>query len=354
MLLRFWVRNFRNLEEQLVMVSPGVTVILGDNNQGKTNFLEAIYFAGCGRSISSEKIEDLKPYSGGEGRLALEISQGDSVTRIYRDMSDRRALSDGKVLSKASCSHLITPLYWSADIIRGFQESADCRRSVLDQMCVSMDLNFSKVLTAYSRVLTQRNAALKSKSSQLIELYTPPLVDLSAQILDKRIDALAIVFDKINRFLEPLFGDKLFDLVAIMKTKGIDISHYKDQLTAKLDQARDKEFALGYTSLGAHRDDFDVLFNNRSVIQFLSRGISRVLAILIQLSILELWGASSPIILIDDAFCEISGDLKKSLGDLIFSKYQSVYVTTDYADSNRFSQDGFFVMREGLLSHETH
>ncbi len=349
------MRNFRNLSEQIIDFKPGVTVIVGDNNQGKTNLLEAVYCSAAGRPIQGERFSDLVNYHADSGVFAMEIgiTNGGRI-RIYRDFDRagvKRPVLDGKGLSQKDISGHIDVVYWSAEIIRSFQESADYRRDLLDEICKKSNLAYEKLIRSYARVLSQRNAALKSGSAVLVELYTPTLIELSLKITDLRRSVLSEVFDTVNHYVPLLPLDGVGELEPILAIKRIDSNKYIKSMADVLMECSAKEYALGYTTVGAHRDDFDVLVGNRSVIQFFSRGVCRVLAVLINLSALELWGGGRTLILVDDAFCEISDGLKSALGNLVFSKFQSVYVSTDLADCGRFGDGGHGVMTRGLLAY---
>lgn len=354
MLSRLWVRNFRNLAEQIIEFESGVTVIVGDNNQGKTNLLEAVFCAASGKSIVGERIADLVRHNADSGVFALEVIGDTGVPiRIYREF-DRRGtrapVSDGQRVSQRDVCNDIDVVYWSADIIRSFQESADYRRDLLDQISIKSDPTYEKLIRSYSRALSQRNAALKSGSAVLVGLYTPPFIELSLKVTEIRRTVLTRVFELVNQYLHDLPLDGISNIEPILRIKRLDITRYRESMADALNESSAREYALGYTTVGAHRDDFDVLVDNRSIIQFFSRGVCRVIAVLINLSSLELWRGNRTVILVDDAFCEIADGLKGALGKMVFSKFQSVYVSTDLTDCARFGSGRYGVIQRGLLT----
>lgn len=344
------MRNFRNLSEQVVYFDPKITVVVGDNNQGKTNLLEAIYCAVSGKAIRGEQFSDLLALGAESGALAVEINDmQDGELRVYREFdrtSSRKPTLSNEFISQKKVDGRIVPVYWSADIIRSFQESGDSRRDLLDQMSTTFVPNYEILKRRYSRLLNQRNAALKNRSESAVMLYTSPLIECSYQITVAREAALNAVFDRINLLLPELPELGFSKLSPELILKRVNRLEYLESMRSILVENFQKELILGYTITGAHRDDFDVKHEDRSVIQFFSRGIARSIAILIHLVVLE--GRKSPyLVLIDDAFCEIAEALKLSLQTAVISRFQTVYVTTDRGDSRRLGLDGHWIMLNG-------
>ena len=353
MLQRFWVRGIRNLAEQRIELSPTVTIVTGVNNQGKTNFLEGIYFSIAGKPIPGESVSDLCAFGENAGSIGIDWYSEGRQNRLYRTLgASLSAMLDGVSISQSTLSKKIRTEYWSADIIRSFQESADLRRGLLDLAGSRCDASYRQLLMKYNRILAQRNAALKSKSIRLVELYTQPLIEVSYQFVVMRQRVLSDIFGMVNQWIPFFFGDQIVPLEANLVLKHTHPSDYKGVLDRYFSEFRDKELALGYTTAGAHRDDFDVLSGSKSVIRFMSRGINRIVSILVHMSILEKESASGipVVLLLDDVFVEIAEELRDRLCAFVFSKYQCVYATTEFPRAFDDNDLKIYTISRGILS----
>jgi DNA replication and repair protein RecF len=364
MLRKIWVSGFRNLEEQLVdLEGRRSTIVYGENNQGKTNFLESIYFLGSGHSPVENKIENLVCFEQKEAVLGLEFETKSEKKKIYFKLNKqgkREGLFDSKrIHSYKRLSDYLRVEYVSADVIQLFQFYADSRRRDLDRFLTTHLPDYGDVLKQYERVIKHKNALLKSDSDlSSLAVWNEKLVTLADKIVSFRLKGLK----ELERSLETLsnqFGDPYSKSISIQYTvksleNALEASNsYKEVLLSKLLLSRGKERALGYSLYGPHRDDFVINVDGRSLFTFLSRGINRLFAHLYKVAQLDLLVGKIgffPVILLDDAFAEIADSLKRKIIRIYEERGQLVYTTVLPGDSDLFDNPSIFQMTSGKLS----
>ncbi|NBV41555.1 DNA replication and repair protein RecF [bacterium] len=357
MLRKLWIEGFRNLDAQTVEFGSHSTVIVGENNQGKTNLLEAIWFAVNGTSFVGENKQDLIQFGKSRAKIGIDFEANGIGHRLYRDLDgDRKGMIrlDGCPCGQSKVSSLIRCRHWSADLVRLFQESPDSRRSVFDEFCLAISPGYSNALKKYRRILMQRNAALKAENRALVDLYSGPFIESAFTVAAVRQKNLSIIADRINRFLVPLelLGGQR--LSCKMVFKHIDGPDYKMQLANTLGRFSEKEWAIGYTSVGPHRDDFDLFDEEgRSVFRYLSRGVNRVVAICAQLALNSFLDDSDvrTVFVLDDALCEISEALKSSIVLNLLNNRQVIYTSTMETDLTLFSGGKRYQLSNGKIHH---
>ncbi|NDC82088.1 DNA replication/repair protein RecF [bacterium] len=353
MLRRIWVKNFRNLSEQLLELDPKFTVIRGENNQGKTNLLEAIYFGISGGTIMDESLHDLPSFSSADSAVVGVDFESSTSHRLYREVSRRGAkfpVLDGESVRQARDQVPHGAAYWSADLIRSIQDSADERRKMVDRIVVKKDRKLEFLYKSYQRVLSQRNACLRTGNRSLIRFYNDRFIELSMAVTSARERMVVELCDRVGPYISDILGDRLLTVSGVIQMKGIDRLQDVDSFKHALEHRLEKDFALGFTSVGAHRDDIEFFIDGQSVVRYLSRGVNRIFALLLNLSGLESMVSKVPmILLIDDAFCEVSSRLKDRVLPFLLGRFQIVYVSTNTDEFRDFSGKRF-IMELGVCT----
>jgi DNA replication and repair protein RecF len=366
MLTRYYLKSYRNLAELNLSLEPNQPIVLyGENNQGKTNFLESIYalFNGVSPIHSDRKelihVNQTECIVGGAFQLSPTESQP-SVTshQLYLKLNannQRFITLDGQPV------HSITTLkkrvkcdFISADVIRDFQDSPDSRRRLLDGWCSGFTRGYSQTLTRYTQILRQKNKALKSGAAAcLIKTLNQQLSEYGSLVVKHRCHFIS----EFTPILESMLSQFLSVPVSEVKIQYVHKSPFQGELTAyqswlftQLNDQLHKEQILGYSLSGPHRDDFAIRINQNPLFSFYSRGINRIVAIVSHLAKIQLNdGFLNRMLLLDDVFSEIDSTHKSRLIKGIQDHVQVVYASVLKSDQTFFNSPLVREVDSGVL-----
>ncbi|HEX8845725.1 MAG TPA: DNA replication/repair protein RecF [Pyrinomonadaceae bacterium] len=311
------VHNFRNLSGK-VSWGAGLNIIYGDNGQGKTNWLEAIYLLATTKSFRTQRLQEAIRF--GE-ELAVVRGRVAQSLEVQREMqvnlqgSTKSISINGK---RESVSRYLGQLHTVAftsdelDIVRGMPES---RRKFMDRGVASLHHAYVQTLADYNRVIKQKNRLLQDASelemgfdqaSELIAPWNEQLVSLSSAIHHARTDYVQRLNDVLERRLFER-EDITIRYVSSLEGKG-DLGDYKALIADRLRLRLQAEIASGYSLIGPHRDDLEILFDGRDIRAFGSSGQQRSALIILDLAAISVyysWHNEYPLFLIDDVDAEL-------------------------------------------------
>ena len=308
------LRDFRNYPRLDVDFAPGFHLVLGDNAQGKTNVLEAIYLMATLRSFrgvgSAQMVRHgQKGYFVG-GKV---VGRGEHEIKMYWSAAERSLALDGRPVRKLTdfLGTLRTVVFCTEDLqlVKGTGRS---RRRFLDLLLSQTHPAYLPLLQRYARALRSRNALLKRSLTDEVALdsFTRELVAAGEEIIRLRRE-LVPKFSPLARLAYRRISNDAEEL-RIEYQPGV-----KQDFAVELAQSRRREQSYRATLVGPHRDDLQLLQNDRTAAQFGSEGQKRTLAIALKMAQAEyLTGihGSPPILLIDDIMGEL--DVKRRSGFL--------------------------------------
>jgi DNA replication and repair protein RecF len=362
MLQRIWLKDYRNLKEIVLDLNQDRNCfIFGENNQGKTNFLEAIYFLANGQSLKSNSNADIVNYTKPEALLGLDFLREEKKYRLYikvNNVGKKSGLLNNKQLTSfKGISKVLVVEYLSAEIIRIFTESPEYRRKEIDKFASSYFPDYSKVLRKYEKVIKQKNWLLKNKGKkENIALWNEVIVSHSFDIIKIRLKAVEILIEEIIARFNNIDIDMLEQLSYKYVFTNLDIDDicdYKEQIRKKLEESIEKEINIGHCIVGPHRDDYFLTLQDKSIQTYQSRGINRIFALLFKFAQLRLLGEKTnnkPILLIDDAFIELDKKYKERLVTLAEKELKFFYTTVTEEDKNIFDNCRIMNMSEGIIT----
>ena len=299
------LRDFRNYTRLDVDFAPGFHLLLGDNAQGKTNILEAIYLIATLRSFRGVGGAQMVRH-GQKGYFVggKVVGQGEHDTKMYWSSRERSLSLDAQPVRKLTdyLGVLRTVVFCTEDLqlVKGV---ARARRRFLDLLLSQTFPAYLPLLQRYTRALRSRNALLKHPGSDAaaLEGFSRELVKagegiirLRRELVPKLLPLARLAYRRISSDAEELRLDYLPSV--------------KQDFAVELAQSRHREAAYRSTLIGPHRDDLQLLLNERSAAQFGSEGQKRTLAIALKLAQTEyLTGlhGSPPVLLIDDIMGEL-------------------------------------------------
>lgn len=313
--------DFRNYAALDLQVSPGVTVLIGANGQGKTNLLEAIAY-----------LATLSSFRGAADDVLIRAGAATSVIRAEAERDRRNLLIETEIRRAGRNRTLVNrqPLQRSRDLLGALRVSVfapddlelvkgtpGLRRRFVDDLAIAVDPHLDARRTEVDRVLRQRNALLKQCKGRL---------DADAAVtLDVWDTKLAAAGEALGRLRADLVGQIapfLDDAYAALAGRGRDVtigyapSWAVDGLATALTAARDDDLRRGVTTVGPHRDEIDLLLGGDPARTHASQGEQRSFALALRLAghrLVTNATSSAPILLLDDVFSELDASRRSAL-----------------------------------------
>jgi DNA replication and repair protein RecF len=317
------LRDFRNYVRLDVEFPPGFHLLLGDNAQGKTNLLEAIYLVATLRSFrgvgSAQMVRHTqKGYFVG----ATVVNQDQHQVKIYWSTQERSLMLDQRPVRKLTdyLGVLRTVVFCTEDLllIKGPGRS---RRRFLDLLLSQSHSAYLPLLQRYTRALRSRNALLKQTMQDPIALES-----FSRELLSAGEEIIRLRRDLVPRF-SPLACQAYRQIASAAEDLRLEYQpSIKHDFAVELAQSRHRERSLRSTVLGPHRDDMQLLLDERPAAQFASEGQKRTVAIALKMAQAEYLNAiqgTPPVLLIDDIMGELDARRRTAFLPLLQRAHQS-------------------------------
>jgi DNA replication and repair protein RecF len=325
--------NFRSYSETEVPLSPAVTLVVGPNASGKTNLLESLYVLASTKSFRA-KDRDLVRHGSDFFRIAAKSDKTEYAIglRIHPNL-EKRVTHDG--VKRPQVQHIgqIQATLFEPTDLELIAGSPKGRRRYLDYILSQTDRSYLRTLQAYQRVLKQRNAllegfAVESVRGQIFS-WDLQLSQLASEIFAERQRLIGY----LNERLTPLYSDIAGETIPLRLTyiSSIEDGDYGDIFLEALTKNLPRDLATGFTTIGPHREDFSVTFNDSDIMAVASRGEVRTLVLALKLAELTYSDEQTgirPLLLLDDVFSELDHDRRTYLLQRL-EGYQTVITTTD-------------------------
>lgn len=347
---RLGFRDYRNLKENELIPGPQVNVICGDNAQGKTNLLEAVWLFTGGRSFRGARDQELIAFSSRAGAvlaLDFEAEEREQTAKITIGRGAKKRTAQLNGVDQPAASSLIgkfCAVVFSPDHLSLVKEGPSMRRKFLDAALCQRKPAYARLLSQYSRTLAQRNTLLKdisyhSELLETLEIWDEKLSGLGAAItierkryLERLSEAAGEIYDGISQ------GRERF---AVRYDSGLlrdggEEAGYRERLFSLLQNGRKEDLNAGFTTKGPHRDDLLVTVQEKSAREYGSQGQQRSCVLALKLAEAALLAEAlgeKPVILLDDVMSELDA----SRQDYLLNKIQGWQVFITCCDPNSIS-----------------
>jgi DNA replication and repair protein RecF len=308
------LRDFRNYARLDADFSPGFHLLLGDNAQGKTNILEAIYLMATLRSFRGVGGAQMIRH-GQKGYFAggHVMGRGGHEIKIYWSARERKLALDGQPVKKLSdYLGVLRAVVFCTEDLQLVKGAARARRRFLDLLLAQTNPVYLPLLQRYMHTVRARNALLKQRAvdEAALDSFSAELVKLGNEIIRARRE-LAPKFSPLARLAYRRISNDAEELRIEYQPS------VKKDFAVELAQSRARERSYRSTLVGPHRDDLQLLLHEKSAAQFGSEGQKRTLAIALKMAQTEFLAGihgSPPVLLIDDVMGEL--DVKRRSGFL--------------------------------------
>lgn len=321
------IQQFRNLAKVDCCFNSYFNLVLGDNGSGKTSLLEAIYYLSRARSFRSHRNARIVQH--GCNQFLLQAQFNHHKLGIQRQLSPQNLqirLDEQHVHSTSALAKHLPILLIYYDSFHLIAGGPEYRRRLIDWGVFHVEHPFVEQWHKYTRVLKQRNLALKNNDSPtLVQAWDKYLVEYGEYIASSRARYLQQLQPYINTMLQMINVDWT---VSMDYQQGIP-KGYTDLATAISDQLT-SDYRLGYTQSGPHRADLKLSVNNQPAKDVLSRGQQKALILAIYLAQSQLFADTqqrSPILLIDDLGAEFDQERLKQAFNLLKQQSAQVFIT---------------------------
>ncbi len=306
------LRDFRNYARLDADFTPGFHVLLGDNAQGKTNILEAIYLLATLRSFRGVGGAQMIRH-GQKGYFvgARTVSRGGHDIKIYWSAAERKLALDAQPVRKLTDYFgVLRAVVFCTEDLQLIKGTSRSRRRFLDLLLAHTFPAYLPALQRYARAVRSRNALLKSRSFDPAELdsFSHELLQSGGEIIRARHELIPKLSPLARLAYRRISNDA--EELRLEYQPGV-----KRDFALELAQSRERERAQRLTVVGPHRDDLQLLLNDRSAAQFGSEGQKRTLAVALKMAQAEYLAGiqgTPPVLLIDDVMGEL--DVKRRSG----------------------------------------
>ena len=367
---RLKVENFRNLERLDIEFSDGVNIIYGNNAQGKTNIIEAIYIFSFGKSFRANRDIELLKFDKEYFLSNIEIMKKNRELEMdfgFDKISNKKIIKVNGVIQK-KISDIIGKLnvvVFKPEDIKIVTDAPSVRRKYIDYLISSISKGYLENITKYKKVLEERNTLLKeiklrlkgSKNldetdSNFLDVYDKLLSKLNCEIYNERKK----VIEKLNNYIYGIHLKLTENYINNEKLHIKYVSNVEEDIQKmynNLIKSRLNDINKGYTSFGIHRDDYIISINSLDVSIYGSQGQKKSSIISLKLSelkVIEEVIGEKPVLLLDDYMSEL--DERRRLKFLDIIEDIQIIITTTHKISIDEKENTYFYVDNGKIERE--
>lgn len=356
--------NFRNYEKLELKLNNKINIFVGENAQGKTNVLEAMYFLSSLKSHRTNRDKELILWNKNKAYLKGEIVKnlGNYRIEFLIDSEGKKQIKlNGVKINKSSeVLGTVNTVIFSPEDLKLIKEGPSLRRRFIDNELSQIRPKYHYILSQYNKTLMQRNNLLKTlnnstASKATLEIFSEQLADYGSIIIQNRIEFVKKL-SLIARLIHRKITDGKEELDVLYKS-DVDVngklSEIKESLLKKYIENVKDDLDKGFTLIGPHRDDLVIFINGVDVRNFGSQGQQRTAALSLKLSELEIVKSEVgeyPVLLLDDVLSELDPKrqffLLNSLKDI-----QTIITCTSIKDIDikKFVEKSVFEVKKGTI-----
>lgn len=361
------IENFRNIEKQTVIPGEKVNIICGENAQGKTNLIEAMWLFTGARSFRQSKDSELIKMGKERAKLKAEFFSEERLQNAEITFSPSKSIKKNGIDIKSSAEYAGTcgGVVFSPAQMNLFRDGPKERRKLIDTSLCQIYPRYISILSDYKKVMEERNALLKdtkmhSSMLEMLDVYDRQLSSLGGSIMKTRINYCDIleqkaklIYEGISKGRENLSLSYVTDIIPSGEKldKSVTSKEWAEKLAESLYRNRNYDIEHGVTNTGPHRDDMEVMLDNLPVKSYGSQGQQRSCILSVKLGEAKILGdimKEPPLILLDDVMSELDGIRR----DYILNSIGESQIFVTCCDRELFSTLGegkVFIMEKGKL-----
>lgn len=358
--------DFRNYENLKIDFSSGTNILYGDNAQGKTNILEAIFMSATTKSHKGSKDKEIIRFGKDEAHIRTILDRDNAEYRVdmhLRSSKTKGIAIDGQKIKRASdLIGKLNVVFFSPEDLSIIKNGPSERRRFMDMELCQLDQVYLNSLSKYNKLVVERNKVLKDlfdhpENSVLLDVQDKQLCEYGSVIIKTREKFIGDLNEIIRPIHNKLTGGK--EDLSIYYEPNVDATDFEK----KLGSSRQRDIYAKQTTVGPHKDDFSFIVKRNSdnsekidIRKFGSQGQQRTASLSLKLSEIEIVKKAkkeNPVLLLDDVLSELDSNrqnyLLNTIGDI-----QTIITCTglDEFVNNRFEIDKLFKVTEGTVNSE--
>ena len=352
------LENFRNYKNLELDFDESRNIIVGENAQGKTNLIEAIYLTAFAKSFRTSNSADLISFGADSARVSTYITSEEldkNINIVIRSDGKKMIKKDGKVIHRTTeLLNNVVVIIFSPDDLRIIKDSPDRRRAFINRELSQMRPSYYDALRRYNEALREKNALLKGYfnvkkktftradnislndmrggdpgterspydnsrkfNEDMMDIYDRQLADSGYEIIRFRREFTDMLSNEAGEIMNKISGGR--EELEIRYKTACDFvtgTEGRDILFSQIFHNRDRDIYNGYASLGPHRDDIEFYINGKDAKKYGSQGQQRTIALSLKLAEIRIARQmldEPPVLLLDDVLSELDLDRQKFL-----------------------------------------
>ena len=331
-LVRLGIENVRNLHATAFEPGPHFTVLAGDNGQGKTSVLEAVYLACRGQSFRTSVMTEVMRHGAGQARLRAVLDEDDiqREQNVILEPGKRRLEQDGKRPRSIAAYAVRTPVvvFHPGELVLT-TGAASLRRALLDRVAFFRAPDHAQALSDYTQAQRERQRALQERGPQARDLdqWEELMVRHGGAVSDHRAEAEVELSRETGLAFEELAAKDLRVQAHYRRSAPVSTDEYREQLA----RSRVRDAHRGSSSVGPQRDEWELELGGSAARQFASQGQHRALVLAIKSAEIEVVARArgvQPLVLLDDVSSELDRDRTRALFTFLRRQRGQVLLTT--------------------------
>ena len=352
--------NFRNYKSFYIDFDSGRNIIIGENAQGKTNLIEAIYLCAFARSFRTSNAAEMVNFEKDLCSIEAEIESEDFRHKIsikINKKGKKMIKKDGKLLKRtAELLNNFVVIIFSPEDLRIIKDNPEKRRNFIDKEISQLRPMYFEHLRHYQNVLDQKKALLRQIKNQsinesdgfsILNIYDEQLSNYGIKVIDFRRRFIALLSQKAEKIQNEISGNK--EKLEIYYKESVSTENFRK----KIKESRKKDIELGHCLYGPHRDDLIFYINGKNVKKYGSQGQQRTVALVLKLAEIQIAKSilgENAVLLLDDVLSELDKERKKYLFNKI--KDIQIFMTTTEVEKNlleNMNSGKVFCVKNGIL-----
>jgi DNA replication and repair protein RecF len=337
------VAQFRNLQPSLLEPHPRFNVLSGDNGQGKTNILEAIYLLGTLRSFRAARTEEMVQFTTERASVRARVEKlgVERLLEVTLAPGHKNARVDGKGARASDYFGGFNVVLFAPEDLRLPRGAPSGRRRFMDRAVWNAHPAYLNEVQTYERVLKSRNALLRENGPRdLLEVYDEQLARAAVPIVSRR----RALIEELRPLAQHAFARVTQTGLALEMEyeTALDISNIAESMLMRLDNDKRKDAARGATSSGPHVDDLDFALDGKPARLYASQGQLRAIVLALKIAEIEFLRiklGDAPVLLLDDVSSELDPTRNAQLFDFLRSVPCQAFITTTHPSHVLLSEE---------------
>lgn len=335
------LENFRNYKHCEINFKNNINFFIGDNAQGKTNLIEAIYFFAFLKSYRTNKIDNLIKNKESFSNITAYVNKNNVENKLFVSLekNKRKVFLNNKICENNTFFNIIKIIFFYPEEIVLINNFPQKRRNFIDKSIFTIDNRYSVLYNKYIKILKNRNACLKNNKEDSI--WLEKFIECSSLILHERINYI----ERVNNVLLSISENYNFKEAYKITYENYTKENYIQELKKKYYKNKKREFLCGHTLFGPHTDNFEITIDGKNIRSYASEGQKKTFLILYKFAQLidykNIYN-EYPILVLDDISNELDSKREAIVLNELKKECQQLFITST-TNKNSDNEDVFLI-----------